>query len=248
MTKQKVECSACGACLERRPINPNTKMPIKNFFCDTECKGIWQRQQREALGFTKDWLFAQYVIQGKDANQIAREIGRDGKRVWEWLRDYGIETRPRGYRHDHLPKDGQAFLGRKHSEESKEKIRQAALADGRVPWGKGNDPYWKGKTGADHPSFKGGLTPERQSFYSSQEWVDAVKKVWQRDDAICQRCGTRHNTKTSRGTFHIHHIVSFMVRELRAEISNLVLLCKGCHKWVHSKSNTEKLFIKKVKK
>jgi thymidylate synthase (FAD) len=95
--------------------------------------------------------------------------------------------------------------------------------------------------------WKGGLTPERQALYASPEWVDAVKMVWARDNATCQKCGAHHNTAKSRGTFHIHHIVSFMVRELRADVDNLVLLCRDCHHWVHSKSNESKLFIKESK-
>lgn len=248
MQKSVTSCSQCGKSLLRWLINRNTNKPIRNFFCDNVCKGAWQVGQRENLGFTKEWLHDQYITQGKDANQIAREVGRDGKSVWNWLSMYDIPRRPRGHLHEkNLIKDGSAFKGKKHSEETKEKMRALALADGRVPWGKGNSPPWKGVTGERHPSFKGGLTPERQAFYSSEEWVDVVKAVWARDNATCQRCGKRHNSKEARGTFHIHHIVSFMVRELRAEVSNLVLLCNGCHRWVHGKENTEKKFIKEKK-
>lgn len=244
MPKVSCTCSQCGADLKRWSINPITKKPIKNFFCGTSCKGAWQISQREALGFTKEWLFEQYVTKGKDANTIAREVGRDGKSVWNWLSLYKIPTRPRGHDTSHLLKNGSTWKGRKHSEESKEKIRAAALADGRLPWGKGNDPYWKGVTGKNHPSYKGGLTPERQAVYSSQEWVDAVKKVWARDNATCQCCGKHHNTEKNRGNFHIHHIVTFQFKELQTEPSNLVLLCKECHKFVHSKLNVTKKFIK----
>lgn len=244
MPKQKCSCSQCGGELKRWLINGVTKKPIKNFFCNTGCKGQWQIEQREALGFTKEWLMDQYITQGKDANQIAREIGRDGKTVWNWLSLYGIPTRPRGHDTSHLSKDGSTWKGRSHSAETKLRMSVAAIADGRVPWGKENEPYWRGKTGKDHPSFKGGLTPERQSVYSSQEWVDAVKMVWARDNATCQCCGKHHNTAESRGTFHIHHITSFQVKELRTEITNLILLCKVCHKFVHSKRNITKKFIK----
>ena len=87
MPKSKVNCSKCGCEIERWIINPVTKKPIKNFFCDTKCKGVWQTEQRESLGFTKEWLINEYVNKGKSANQIAKEIGRDSKRVWEWMRD-----------------------------------------------------------------------------------------------------------------------------------------------------------------
>lgn len=246
MAKIQKTCATCGAGLLRHEKNPNTGRPIANFFCNTTCKGDWQRAQREALGFTREWLIDQYITQQKDANRIGREIGRDGKRVWEWLRDYGIETRKRGSNSDQLPKDGSATRGMRHSDKTRARLREIALADGRVPWGKANEPYWKGKTGSAHPTFKGGLTPERQNFYSSPEWAEAVNKVWARDNAKCQHCGKHHNQAEVRGTFHIHHIVSFMVRELRAEVSNLVLLCAPCHRWVHSRKNTEGLFLKHI--
>ena len=244
MPKQLCSCSQCGKSLKRWLINGGTKLPIKNFFCDNKCKGQWQIERRESLGFTKDWLIDQYITQGKDANQIGREVGRDGKSVWNWLSMYGIPTRPRGHDTSHLPKDGSVWIGRKHSSKTKEKISAAAIADGRVPWGKGNEPYWRGVTGDKHPSFKGGLTPERQAVYSSREWVDAVKIVWARDNATCQCCGKHHNTEINRGKFHIHHIVTFQVKELQADPENLVLLCKDCHKFVHSKKNVSKQFIK----
>lgn len=245
MPKKTVACSWCGnSQLKRRPINPNTKKPIKNFFCDKQCKGLWQKSQREALGYTKEWLIDQYVDQGKGAYQIGREIGRDGKRVWEWIVDYGIETRKRGHNHDeNLIKDGSAFRGKRHTQETKNLLSDMAKADGRVPWGKGNEPYWRGVKGKDHPSFRGGITPERQAVYSTPEWAEAVKAVWKRDAAKCQRCGKHHNTTKHRGTFHIHHIVSFQVKELRLDPGNLILLCRPCHLWVHSRKNTKNQFI-----
>jgi len=246
MPKELVSCCKCGLEISRWKINPSTKMPIKNFFCGHKCKGQWQIEQRESLGFTKEWLIDQYITQGKDANQIAREVNRDGKSVWNWLSNYGIQTRPRGHDTSHLPKDGSNWIGRKHKEESREKIKQASLKDGRVPYLKNGGHWLKGVEKEMHPNWKGGFTPERQAFYASEEWSNSVKAIWKRDNAICQKCGVSHNTRDKRGTFHIHHIVSFMVSELRSEISNLVLLCKECHLFIHSKKNTTKEFIKEI--
>ena len=129
----------------------------------------------------------------------------------------------------------------------KKNLSKISKEDGRVPWGKNNPHPIKGIEKEKHPNYKGGLTPERQSFYSSIEWVEVVKEVWKRDKAICQRCGNNHNQEKTRGTFHIHHIVTFQVRELRAELSNLILLCKECHRWVHSNQNINKDYIKENK-
>lgn len=111
-------------------------------------------------------------------------------------------------------------------------------------WGlKGEQNGMYGRTGEDNPRWRGGCTPERQAFYASREWAAACSAVWARDNATCQRCGIHHSKAVQ---FHIHHIVSFSVVELRAEVSNLILLCETCHDWVHSKKNTQQDFIKEV--
>lgn len=243
MAKIEAYCASCGATLRRHPINPNTRRPIANFFCNTSCKGKWQTAQRELLGFTKDWLISEYVDHGKSANQIAREIGRDGKRVWEWIRDYGIETRARGHNADqNLVRDGSTFRGRRHSGSSIHKIKKSWVGRDISAYAR-NGAHIARLAKEDHPNWQGGITPERQAVYASREWGDAVRAVWDRDGAVCQRCGKNHNTDASRGTFHIHHIAPFRFREKRCDPENLVLLCRTCHYWVHSKKNTDGLFI-----
>lgn len=109
--------------------------------------------------------------------------------------------------------------------------------------------YW-GQSGEDNPMFnkrgelssnwKGGITPERQEFYQSIEWKKACGFVWKRDNALCQRCKIKNNEGVP---FHIHHIVSFKNKEIRANPDNLILLCKICHNYVHSKSNKHREFL-----
>lgn len=242
--KVQVECTQCKKSILRITWNYAKQRPMTSFFCDNTCKGLWQKAQRENLGYTKEWLFNEYVTLGKSANEIASDIGRDSKRVWEWITDYGIETRKRGSVLENQFKKGEEsiFKGMKHSDESKELIRKARLKDGRLPC-MINGVHWLHHYNVRSPAWRGGITPERQAFYSSIEWRNVIKKVWERDNATCQRCGKHHNEAKNRGTFHIHHIVSFMVVNLRAELSNLVLLCKECHLFVHSKENKDKSFI-----
>ncbi len=236
------KCSLCGNELKRQLV-------AKNHFCDRSCKGVWQTQQREALGFTKDWLIDEYINKKKSANQIASEVKRDPKRVWEWIVNYGIETRSRGSEVKNHFKKGQesAFKGKKHTEENKQKIREIRLKDGGVPYLK-DGVHWLKAYQRKPASWRGGITPDRQAFYASDEWSSVVKEVWKRDNAICQKCGKHHNTEESRGKFHIHHIVSFTNKELRAELSNLILLCRQCHLWVHSNQNVNKEFINEINK
>jgi predicted HNH restriction endonuclease len=119
-----------------------------------------------------------------------------------------------------------------------------ALLDGRVPYLKNGVHWLKGRPSSDHPTWKGGITPERQSFYSSREWKTACVAVWKRADAKCERCKKDHRILGNRGTFHVHHIVSFRVKRLRSKVSNLAILCAACHRFVHSKKNKKKEFLK----
>ena len=104
--------------------------------------------------------------------------------------------------------------------------------------GKANGMY--GKTGEKNPQWKNGCTPERQSIYSSLEWKLLAQEVFKRDNYKCQRCDSAKKYKIP---LHIHHITAFNVKEKRLNIDNLVLLCKDCHNWVHSKDNENKEFI-----
>jgi hypothetical protein len=194
---------------------------------------------------SREWMEQKYVTEGLDCTQLAELLGINSKTVWKWLRAYGIQTRPRGSNEAVLFKKGQhnGFNGSMLSEESRRKIAEAHKRNGHVPYLKDGKPWMKGRKGELSTNWKGGITPERQAVYDSREWKEAVKAVWKRDNATCQRCGKRHNIFTNRGTFDIHHIVSFEVAELRCEVSNLVLLCEECHYWVHSNANTQKEFL-----
>lgn len=236
--KNKVKCAFCKTKLERYPTKTNT------YFCNIKCKADWQTLQREKLGYTKEWLQDQYFNKGKTCNDIAREIGRDAKRVWEWFKQYGIDVRKRGGESSKgsFQKGHKLGVGRVLTQDAKNKIREARINDGHVPYLK-DGVHWLKHEGAVSPMWKGGITPERQGVYSSLEWKDCVKAVWKRDNATCQKC--KHHQSNYRETkFHIHHIESFMAKEKRCEVSNLVLLCPTCHKFVHSKNNVNKLFIK----
>lgn len=217
----------------------------KRVFCCRECKSEWQRTQKPV---SKEWLYQKYVIEQISCNEIAKMINRNSKRVYEWLIDYEIPTRPRGHNHADNPKfafwksgEPNPFEGRKHSQESITKMSESS--SGPAPWLRGEVHRLYGKKGEDSPWWKGGVTPERQAFCTLSEWKEAVKAVWQRDDATCRKCGLKKDS-CREIQFDIHHIVSFADSvELRSNLNNLVLLCHPCHLWVHSNKNTNKEFV-----
>lgn len=161
----------------------------------------------------KAWLEKEYTGKNRSAKEIALEFGITESAIFFWLGKHGIPRR---------------------SMSEARKIKH---------WGAiGYDnPMWN-KRGELNPHWLGGVTPERQSFYVSQEWKTACSAVWKRDDAKCRRCGL--DWRDSKGIpFHIHHLVSFAVKESRAEVSNLILLCEICHNFVHSRKNINHEFL-----
>lgn len=192
----------------------------------------------------KEWLYNQYIILKKNCTDIAQSEKRDAKTIWSWVIKFNIPTRKRGA--DSSPgtfsKGHKKGVGRIHTQETKDKIKQARLKDGHVPYLK-NGVHWLHTDGAISPNYKGGVTPERQGLYSSKEWMEAVKAIWIRDNATCRVC-KKHQNENRKKKFHIHHIESFSVVEKRADENNLVLVCPTCHHFIHSKRNKNKLFIK----
>lgn len=232
-----IKCAECGNKIERRK-----KPQGQRSFCRLECKARWQRRAKPV---SKEWLSRKYITEGRDCVEIATLVDRDPKSVWNWLKDLGIPTRPRGSStKQHFKKGHKLCVGRSQSEATREKIRQARFADGRIPCYV-NGVHWTKAYPDRHPaSWRGGISPQRQAFYGTPEWKEAVKAVWKRDKATCQGC-LRKKKDVREVPFDIHHIESFQNEKLRARVSNLILLCEPCHYWIHGKKNTTNLFIKR---
>ena len=193
-----------------------------------------------------EWLRQKYETEGLDCVQIAAIFGCDSKTAWEWVKAAGIETRKRGHGHpaNHFKPGHRNSVGRKYSAATIAKVKASTIARGQVPYLK-NGIHWLKHPGAVNGRWLGGITPERQTLYRSAEWKEAVKAVWKRDNAICQRCGLDHRTvkRTFRSKFQLHHIDGFQIVERRVALDNLILVCRSCHLWIHSKENAEHLFL-----
>lgn len=188
-----------------------------------------------------------YVDLGLTCPDIGWLYERDSKTIHGWLRAAGIPTRPRGSMTTHHFRKGEssAFAGRRHSPESIARVRAASIARGAVPYLRDGQHWLKGLPPNANPNWSGGATPARQEFYRSPEWKAAVRYVWARDNACCRNCGKdwRLVDRSIEPTFHIHHVWSFQIEALRAHPAILVLLCRECHLWVHSKANVTRAWL-----
>lgn len=159
----------------------------------------------------REWLEREYVERQRSAADIATEWEVTEAAIFFWLRKHKIPRRS---------------------------IVEARSVKHWGISGEANGMY--GKRGDQVPNWKGGITPERQAFYSSAEWKVAARMVTERDRGICRRCGKgpligRDSQK--------HHIVPFTVKGRRADVDNIVTLCAKCHGFVHGKSNTTGEFL-----
>lgn len=172
-----------------------------------------QHWRRPQLFRDKQWLIDEYLDKGRSTGDIAKQFGVTDSAIIFWLKRHGI------------------------------KRRNVSEARSLKHWGQvGTDnPMWN-KRGELNPRWQGGVTPERQSFYTSEEWKKSCSAVWKRDKATCQRCLLQKKDQPDM-PYHIHHIKSFSFVELRADVDNLVLVCEVCHYFIHSKKNINGEFL-----
>ncbi len=163
--------------------------------------------------------------------------------------------KPKGVRSEaHKRNLGLALLGKNKGKkkppmslEHRAKLIPTMFKSGRVAHNKGIvgvvklwpngrvfSPQWKanlskarlGKmTGANHPNWKGGATPENTQIRESHAYKIWRENVFKRDDYRCQDCGQRG------GDLEAHHDLPFThFPELRLEVLNGETLCVPCHR------------------
>ena len=119
------------------------------------------------------------------------------------------------------------MTGKKHSLETKEKMRLSATGFVHSEESKKKmSASLRGRnTGASNWMWKGGITPENVKIRGSAEMKEWRKAVFTRDDYTCQIC------KERGGVLNADHIKRFAhFPELRFELSNGRTLCLTCHK------------------
>jgi len=122
-----------------------------------------------------------------------------------------------------------AHMGKKHSKETRKKISNSNK--GQIPWNKGMPlpketrmRMSKSHTGEKNPNWQGGI-----SFNPyPTEWVDLLKEsIRQRDNYVCQMCGTHQDElKSWSKKLDVHHID---YDKDNCDPKNLITLCRNCH-------------------
>lgn len=131
-------------------------------------------------------------------------------------------------------------LGKYHTKESKEKLRNAKIElyknnywlktkisnSVKKLWQ--NPEYRQAHTGPNHPWWKGGITKREETLAHALrvELRNWTKEVLERDNYTCQECGKKFNKKF----LQVHHIKPIsQYPSLALDVSNGITLCKNCH-------------------
>ena len=130
--------------------------------------------------------------------------------------------------------------GMKYSNERKEKMNMIGLNFGRA-WNKGkvgvySEEYLQklreshmGKLGLASSNWKGGISRAYKTGYYSIQYKEWRRKVFDRDNYTCQKCGI-HNGNSKVLYLTAHHKKSFSkYPELRFDVSNGLTVCELCH-------------------
>uniref|UniRef100_A0A6M3XEW1 Putative homing endonuclease n=1 Tax=viral metagenome TaxID=1070528 RepID=A0A6M3XEW1_9ZZZZ len=161
----------------------------------------------------KEWLHNEYLTNKKSAGVIAKEQNCRPGNIIYFLKKFKINRRDK-------------FQARN--------LRIDGLFGERNPmYGRRRDLC---------PSWKGGVTPLRQELYRDPKWKIVCQEVWIRDKRTCQRCDKKPKWNSYKD-FHVHHIIPFFIKKYIFDLNNLILLCRKCHLWIHSKKNINRELI-----
>jgi len=166
----------------------------------------------------KEWLIEHYERKNLSTGDIAKMFSVTDSSIIFWLKRHNIPRR----------------------------TMSEARANKR--WGaKGEKNPMFGKIGKMNHNWKGGISPKRNSIYSRHNWKEVYSNVLERDKNYCRRCNEKIDYSVVR-SFHVHHLIPFQNGEAKSDldINNLILLCDKCHRFVHSKRNTENEYLQKI--
>lgn len=133
-----------------------------------------------------------------------------------------------------------AHLWIKHSEETKEKQRQAKLKNPTRYWLWKRNPFVSGEK---HPNWKWWTEEWNIKIRHSHEYRNWRRSVYERDEYLCKKCLVIWKY------LHCHHIQNFSSEvDLRFDINNWITFCRECHLLFHKIYWRENNNMEQVKK
>lgn len=125
-----------------------------------------------------------------------------------------------------------SLLGKKQSEETKEKRRQkcriTSLGNKNAlgyKWTQEHkDKFRLAQLGEKSNNWRGGIYPFSKGRLRQSPWKSIAENIRLRDSNTCQICGVKSNKRK----FDVHHIVPYRLTENNSD-ENLITLCPICH-------------------
>jgi len=219
--EQKKKCENCGEWFIKKPWISQKRWNDTVKFCSKECHYNFGKVEiickNCGKSFTK-WKYIDTIKFCCKKCRIEYRKAHDDEYV--------------GFKKGHKPYITTPWLGKKLSEEHKEKISKANKGQVK-PWlseRMSRDKHW---------NWRGGVTPELQKIRHSKEYDAWRFAVYKRDNYTCQHC-----KKKCRGREIVaHHLKNFKdFPKERFMISNGITLCRKCHKIVHKEIGVKTRF------
>lgn len=243
----------CPVCNKAFYAKPHRIKEHKNLYCSQRCH--YQHKpvlilEKTTEQYSESWqelIYKWYVVDKIPVRQITKRLDLTNRIIPKALRFLNI---PQRSPHDRITLQ---WIGNEKRKKENAK-RMSNLFKGKPVWNSGltkeshpsinrqakwmigsNNPMY-GIRGKNHHCYKSGkYTAEKKRFWSTSEYQQWRKAVYERDNYTCQKCGDNKG-----GNLNAHHIKSFVdYPRLRYVVSNGITLCEKCHIFIHSSIQPE---------
>jgi len=199
----------------------------------------------KAYILTRSFLLKHYIKQNKSSYDIAKEFNVGASTVSKYLKIHSIESHSvTGKAHDRVRELSRLGLTKKRPQMSGEnnpaKRLEVRIKISKAKQGKNNAMY--GRRGKLSPRYKHGNSKIEKLEWGRFEWKDWRKKVFERDNYTCQKCGDNRG-----GNLEAHHIKPrHLYPKLKYNLENGITLCRFCHRGICGKENIFELELEKL--